>query len=60
MTKAFMPPPDAKVCCRTEGNLYVVTVLDDGGSREVIWKCRICDCRHFDVSITPATFGVRG
>lgn len=56
----FVPTGNVKPCCREAGNLELAQTTDDGGSRETVWKCRVCQCRHFDVTITPARFGLEG
>jgi hypothetical protein len=48
---------DVKDCCKLEENLE----LQPSDKPElVIRKCRICQCRHFELTLDPAEIGLVG
>lgn len=50
-----------KECCQKKDNLY----LDEDETKgcmegEVCYRCRVCNCRHFQVTLDPGHIGLRG
>ena len=41
-----------KACCREAANL----VLIEKSENEEVWRCQVCQCRHFEVSVAPGDF----
>ncbi len=50
-------PDTVKECCRTEGNLQ-----EEPSGREgaVLFRCKVCKCRHFGMEAEPGVIGLRG
>ena len=41
-----------KACCRDPANLTLIEKVDDSE----VWRCQVCQCRHFEVSAAPGDF----
>ena len=41
-----------KACCREAANLVLIEKTDDSE----VWRCQVCQCRHFEVSVAPGSF----
>lgn len=46
-----------KACCQQDENLVVGTAV--GGST-ILRTCRVCGCRHFEVSLEPIKVHTEG
>jgi hypothetical protein len=51
-----MPEDPRKECCRDEENLGEVEQVDDSTT---LRRCKVCGCRHFDMTVDPGEIGVR-
>lgn len=45
-----------KECCQKEENLY----LFESNNDLVVMKCKVCGCRHFELTLAPGHIGVTG
>jgi hypothetical protein len=50
------PEDRRKVCCQQEENIYVAEQVDN----LVIRKCKVCGCRHFELSVEAGQIGLTG
>ena len=41
-----------KACCRDPANLVLIEKTADSE----VWRCQVCQCRHFEVSVAPGSF----
>jgi hypothetical protein len=48
--------PGVKDCCKQEVNLVLTRISLD----EVVNKCQVCGCRHFELTVDPGVIGIRG
>lgn len=46
-----------KECCQKEENLEL---QPKDKADLIIWKCKICGCRHFELTIDPGRIGLKG
>lgn len=56
----FGYPSQPKRCCRKPENLLAFSSQAEQGFKEVVRKCRVCGCRHFEVEAEPGRFGITG
>lgn len=47
--------PLPKSCCRDQKNLHVIEEVGDRVTR----RCRVCKCRHFELTVDPGRLGVQ-
>jgi len=47
-----------KDCCKQDDNLEVQT--SDGRTELVVRKCRVCGCKHFELTLNPGVIGLLG
>lgn len=45
-----------KDCCKVQENLYI----DEQRPDLVVYRCKLCDCRHFELSVSPGKIGLQG
>lgn len=45
-----------KDCCKQESNLEFTRLNKD----EVCNKCKVCGCRHFELTVDPIELGIKG
>ena len=48
-----------KDCCKDERNLYRDTQEEAGHAELVVMRCRVCNCRHFELSIPTFTIDAK-
>ena len=57
-TGGILTPGDfRKECCRLGENLEYLHVSEDMG--QVVTRCKVCGCRHFEINADPGHLGVR-
>ena len=47
---------EAKECCQQQENLEVAEQRDN----LIIRQCKVCLCRHFELSVDPGIIGLQG
>lgn len=48
---------ERKECCKVVENLE----KQDTGKPELeMWKCKVCGCRHFELSADPGVYALKG
>jgi hypothetical protein len=60
-TESKEPKIEAKACCQDNDNLEVVERRAVQGSAPadlVVRKCKVCGCRHFELTIDPGKLGL--
>ena len=47
-----------KECCKDEENLGQVEIIREPDL--VFRRCKVCNCRHFEMSVDPGKLGLKG
>lgn len=47
---------EKKDCCKDEKNLYI----DEQRPDLIVYRCKRCCCRHFELSVSPGKIGLQG
>jgi hypothetical protein len=53
-------PEAPNACCRTLGNVPIVPDHPDARHDLIVRVCRVCGCRHFELTADPGRIGLRG
>jgi len=52
--------PDIKDCCKNKSNLYRRENDPEEKNGVVIMRCRVCECRHFELNVDPLHLNRKG
>jgi hypothetical protein len=54
------PGDNRKDCCKDPANLYRRENDQEERPDLVVRRCRVCECRHFELTADPGKLGLRG
>lgn len=50
---------DRKECCKDPANLYRRENDPEERGDLVIYRCKVCECRHFELTADPGKLGLK-
>ena len=56
----FVQGDNRKECCKDPGNLYRRPNDPEERKDLIIMRCKVCECRHFELSVDPLELNLKG